>query len=427
MKKKKIVSFVVMVILALPLFSQPITNNYTNKMYNAGGSNAIVRAYNSSTTIVCHTSGNSTSTFERITTNVSTVPQIVVDVDTIYDIERYNQTIYFCGTKKIGFVKQAIMGYFDVDTFSTTNVYYMMMPWMKRLKKMAIASYANNMHVLMVGDENTGLGAIVDASPLTSSWDIKYAYLGSNNEQFEDITVIDSFVVATSVVSSNSTGNVWFFTKPASSSSSIFLTHTSRGPVPNGATHPVLLRRISGPNGFVVVTSPSLQVKQPFIEVHTFDSREYLHSKKLPINAMQSKLEDVVFDYLYELVNVLLYNRYNNSYPAIWKSEIYNINPFATSTTQSVNGHYSPDVHFTSLTNHGSGLAACGHNGLELRAIGYHVNTWVCMSKITSSTTKHNYVFFPETDFLMGMNIEIVPQQFTRVYKEEVAVTTCSD
>lgn len=126
------------------------THERTDTLFDHTKSGTIIRDWVDSRSMVSYRTTNSNVAFTLVTEGASIAPIIYTEIDTVFDFEIYNDTVYFCGVRnKIG-----VWGYFDITTFPYTTLFYLDMPLLSRAVKLEVTNMAGSTHVVMVGKKN---------------------------------------------------------------------------------------------------------------------------------------------------------------------------------------------------------------------------------------------------------------------------------
>lgn len=93
---------------------------------------SIIRHYDSVTDVVCNHPYYGYPSFLLLKEGISIVNSIQIAADDVMDFEIYKDTVYFCGKIQSYQGDIALIGYFDMASFSTASnvqVYYLSLPW----------------------------------------------------------------------------------------------------------------------------------------------------------------------------------------------------------------------------------------------------------------------------------------------------------
>jgi len=198
-------------------------------MVDNTSSNTIIRHYTNNCNLACYHSTNSPFFIAYIdgvaTTNMMYLPLM----DTIYDFEIFEDTVYFCGISKKNVSGPAIVGYFDIASFLssslTTNVSYVALPSMKTVKAIDVGKFAERKHVVGIGKNLKAEGMMVDMIEEPSYWNLNFSNVGGDTILLSDLAITSSFVVVTST----RTGAIfvpseflWYIKKPVTPGQSLF-------------------------------------------------------------------------------------------------------------------------------------------------------------------------------------------------------------
>lgn len=303
------------------------------------------------------------------------------------------------------------------------------MPWLRRLKKLDVDYMAGDLHVVMIGDENTGYSALVDAIQSASNWNINYSYLSSTTERFRDVSILYDYVVAATTYRKTgyigTYGRIWYFNKPTTSGGTLFPFTTQYRGIPGSSSSQMLIERGSGLNEFFVATIPSISFGSSIntVNICRYNGYNYQSTTSLYSNANLIQLEDIAYDQMWNVLDVLLYSRYTSGSTTTWQSEIFNTDPLS-STSGNVSGH-ATGVHLTSLCWQSPTCFVTSGISTEMNLYSYKYNTWHCLTSVSGSTTtatgspNNGYDAFPLTDLIQ------VPQEFTLNHKVQSVTKPC--
>lgn len=196
--------------------------------YESSSSGTIIRHYTNNVDVVCY--HNMYNPYFMIyktgvsSTNVLYLPPM----DTIYDFEIYNDTVYFCGEGQFPRAGAAVVGYFAIADMSGTsyaNVSYVTLPAMKMVRAIEVGWFASRKHVVGVGEAINSEGMMVDMIDESTYWKVNFGDVGGDTVALSDLTITANYVVVTSTMPATgfaTKGRVWFFAKPSTPGQSLF-------------------------------------------------------------------------------------------------------------------------------------------------------------------------------------------------------------
>lgn len=174
-----------------------------------------------------------TSMFTLTTEGSSTVEMIIqgYQFSHIHDFEILNgEDVYFCGdlycwdAQYKQQLKSVYIGHFTMTSFRETELYHSMPvdtvsllenSGIVQVKKMDV--FVDEMgvtHVLLTGLQSIGKWCVVDASPSgEGSWQVNVVSSASSQEVFDDVAIMDSYVVVSMHDVSRQTGKILLFDK----------------------------------------------------------------------------------------------------------------------------------------------------------------------------------------------------------------------
>lgn len=181
-----------------------------------------------------------------------TLPYIENGYYVISDFEILNDTAYFCGYKKEGSdTEVGIWGYINLAGFSSSDVRYCEFPPSRRFDKLDLYEDEGRPHIAMIGvsDNTEEFPIIVEVTETgPDSWLFRLLDYSLFQKLswffFDDVTVTDDYVIASSRNTFDNHASVHLFPKPSSYSSFLAGNNivVSLGIYPIG---PVLLEYLS--------------------------------------------------------------------------------------------------------------------------------------------------------------------------------------
>ena len=201
-------------LLACTTAVQTMAAGYVKKAPYRYAENVLIReCYWPSGYIVCNSYGTAGCSFTYFTDGATSGTEMFIPVDSVYDFEVDGRYVYFCGKRSTELGPSGIMGYFRTDSLPNSTVYYFDLPWMERLRKLDIHWFDGKNRIAMIGDDIEGRSALLDMYYSSPFWQLNYGLIDTLYKcRFTDVAVTDSFVVATSAFTGNSTSweILWF-------------------------------------------------------------------------------------------------------------------------------------------------------------------------------------------------------------------------
>ena len=196
--------------------------------YESTNSQTIIRRYEDHADIACYHNSNKPY-FMFYREGVASSHAMYLDrMDTIFDFEIFNDTVYFSGKQRNSVSGKAVVGYFDATSFlssSPTNVSYISLPSMDVVKAIEVKNFAARKHVVGIGKSLTSMSMMVDMIDESSYWKVNFSEVGGDSIILHDLAVTDSFVVVTSTMKTFfmlTTGRLWYIPKPFTPGQSLF-------------------------------------------------------------------------------------------------------------------------------------------------------------------------------------------------------------
>lgn len=161
----------------LSLMVVGILNSYADELvrhnvYDSYSRGTIIRHYRGVSDVICVHSG-SHPYFMYLQEGVPTTYAMYVDLDTVCDFEIYNDTVYFCGYRRVNTSSVAVIGFFDLTTYPSPYshmAYYLDLSWITDVRALEVDMFAARKHVVGVGGELRGNAMMVDLIDEGSFW-----------------------------------------------------------------------------------------------------------------------------------------------------------------------------------------------------------------------------------------------------------------
>ena len=315
---------------------------------------------------------------------MTSLPQINIEIDTVFDFEIYKDTVYFCGVKNSNTGGYGILGYFPISAFTTSSVYYLKMPHFRRAKRVEVGSFLGNTNMIAIGDGIDGHATIVDAKRQSASWIMDFSEAADEKDVFSDLAIIDSFVVVTSYLKNDfvTPARVWFFQKPTTPGSSMFYSFVDWKECFQNASQNILVEACRGNEFVVAATLGKTELGSNAIRIAQFNSKTLNSVVRINEQTSFVWLKDLKFGMDPDVE--LLINTKDENYP---HSIIYHIKPYMFSGTHIVDAHSYYPGYITSIDPWFFSLGQFYASGLDLNSLSYiwhytyNFNTWgMCLS-----------------------------------------------
>lgn len=395
---------------------------------------SIIRAVNTKEWLVCD-NNNGWSTFSLIDETLPTTQQIYLgnvgnsDKIQIYDFEVFNDTVYFCGSVWFGENQQAVWGYFPLAGFPYVSVKYIIRD-IKSLTKLDVFSIdptGNEIHVVMVGEQTTNRGVMVDEIRTAPGTFIEYTsdIYDVVYKIFNDIAETDTYVVMTMHDGGMyySGGQVLFINKPTTLNTTMFSSSAHIYSIP-GSLSAGLLEHCQA--DAIVVAYREIMGS---VGVHSFTG-PFTHAN---INISGDKIfseMDLKFDKTYQDLDVLV-KGHKNLFLAKDTSMILHLNQSLVSYGGPVFCHKYKDDFLNSLDwfSWGNyGFVASGHDKTNnfLRVYKYQYNNWGnCTEQEILEAKKKQMDVFSTCPFQYN-SCEIVLYDYYASEKEVPLIIKCN-
>lgn len=265
MRKAKLLK-VVLLLVAVTVSVQSSAQEFVRELHEQKDTKTLLREIGMNHWLMYqHYGTNGWSSFCVVDASGTTYPLMAfTDCLDINDFEIINKKIvYFCGTIEYCLKDEsgdklierssssAVFGYFNLEeilTPSGSSVNCVKLDHfgqlaLESLDKLEVMNVPDGVHVFMTGSAQNGEGLILDAAATThfpSSWDL-YFDLSLNGEAFDDIALLENYIVVTSRFPNTATGVINLFHKPLSYSSSTLSSTVYRGEVCYGVNDTLLV------------------------------------------------------------------------------------------------------------------------------------------------------------------------------------------
>lgn len=315
---------IILLIFALSSASIMQAQDYIKEFVGFHSDTSIVRSI-SADKFLLYSNNFPHSSFILVSGDVTTgtVPVLHLnDYTYIKDFHIYGDMVYFCGFETSGQSTEAIVGYFNMASFPSCQVYYYIYSTALSFNKLDIYEIPVapfERHVIMTATVSNSESSIVDAYPYSSSqWLFERSIMLPITEVFDDVTSRDSTVAFSSRSIDNigqEIGEIWFFSKPTVSGTTIFSTNlykkTITNPVPSS---PIWMEKCPGDklaitygsdnNRYLIVSSMDMVAG---ISIVMIDFRFPWLAKDIKFNSFSKELEVMVTKKPYNLITERLF------------------------------------------------------------------------------------------------------------------------
>lgn len=258
------------------------SQEFVRELYNRKDTKTLIREIDMNQWLMYqHYGANGWSSFCVVDATGTTYPLMAFqDCVEVNDFEIVDSIVYFCGTLEFcakdesgdkiiaRSAPSAVFGYFPLGEIVTPPgpsancmvVNHFGTLFVESLDKLEVMNVADGIHVVMTGSTQTGEGLVLDAaatSHFPSLWNL-YFDLSRTGEAFDDVALVDDYIVVTSRRPTLTTGYINLFDKPHSSSYSSLSSALYRGKVSYLLDDTLLLTRCEK-NAFVTGTYSSTE------------------------------------------------------------------------------------------------------------------------------------------------------------------------
>ena len=114
----------------------------------------LVRYLGNDTSVICDQWGVSVNapSFFLVTPFVTStmIPRAIIDIDTVFDFEIYNDVVYFCGVKNTATGGYGVIGYFHISGFPAPSVNYLNIPVFRRITRLEVGDMQGHTHITQI-------------------------------------------------------------------------------------------------------------------------------------------------------------------------------------------------------------------------------------------------------------------------------------
>ena len=321
----------------------------TDILYTQPIGGTLVRDIGNNRSIICDkTGGNSnTPSFTMFIPGSSTLSLIIIDVDTIFDFEVFNDNVFFCGVKNNATGGYGVLGYFPLAGFPSTTVNYLKVSLFRRVRKLEVGYMMGHTHIIAIGDGIHGRAELVDAVDLGTTWNMNFFDASDDAPMFIDLAITDNYVVVAAIVNEGITcrARIYYFDKPTTPLGTLGPTNVPWRDIYDEASADIIIESCTG-NAFVVAIASGVNVifNTRFIIV-AYDAFNHISTNHLVENTPLAKLEDIEYEKSTKVLELMLYiNDGDTKY-----SVIYTLIPAMATSNLNAAGHLFYDICLSSL------------------------------------------------------------------------------
>lgn len=343
-------------------------------------------------------SDNGNKTFYLESSGILSMFKYITDDDIIInDFEISEDTVYFCGHKKVGATRYAMLGYFPLTNFPAGEIRYNCQSSLLDFKRLDIYRVENQVHAVMTAVEDDNMNTMVDAFHVVdTTW---YYYIVKGDEIkhiFDDVVVIKGYPTSYVAFSSRNIPEntlapslysyVWIFNIPLVPNNSVFISPFQCLSVCATPQSPVLLENM---NGWV---ASAYMIADDTILVNRYSPTSYDRSVRIRTRPATT-LKDLRYnDNLGMPIDVL------STHPTATSvnSYIYHVYEYYFDTNQAMYAHLYEDENLNSLavsSDVNYSFWASGHNeaSQNLHSYKYFHNLYTCSERKNASPFKNKY------------------------------------
>ena len=231
----------------------------------------------------------------------------------VKDMFVYRDTLFFCGRifDSMTMVYKGLMGYFKINPMPTSSINYIMMDSLSCLNKIEVYKMASTLHMAVVGTHQTNYSVLVDAYMdnyfgNSTNWQVKWATISDMNAIFDDITITNSYVVASARVPDSTAAYLCFFEKtPLAYRSFLALNgNTIEKLLYYPFSRPVFLEHGDLDTLYAVYQNQGLLL--PSLCICQFDGLQNTVSRSFSSSIADLTIKDVQRSYDYNSINILV-------------------------------------------------------------------------------------------------------------------------
>lgn len=363
----------------------------------------IIRNIDDTKSLICDQTG--IPFFIMYIEGVPTLYMITIDLDTVYDFEIFNDTVFFCGVKNNGTSGYGVLGYFPMAGFPSTTVSYLNVPLFKRVKRIEVGEMSGQTHMVAVGDGIQGKAELVDAIYLGFSWDMNFFSAENDSIAFTDLAITDTYVVVTGFCAqyySVSPARIYYFKKPTSGGT---LAYPSIQwiEIEQRSSENIIIEACQGDAFVVALANGKNEIGKTSFTLVAYDALSFLSKNSITEPFRFVRLRDIKYYAPSKSSELLLYVDDGEFHHSV----VYTLTSAMAYGTSIATGHKYNNVFINSLdwnrdiNNHFVASANRPKSLANIQFILYDFSQWGdCLEYAVNEVKKIDYVSVPyKTDF----------------------------
>ena len=393
--------FSIIALFAFFLMGNGYTVNAQKWHINSYDTSSIVRKVNNTTRLV-YSHGKQGQFF--MITPTSTVAQVLsfYEDSNVYvkDFEIFNDSVFFCGTRKINNVYYAVFGYFPLADFPVCTTRLDTLSALKSFNRMVVYSIGGVTRVSLTASYHSGYGTMVDIRKLgPDAWEYNVAVCSTIYHLFDDVAETTNNVVFTSRFSPGKYYNtrIWVLNKPAYGSGSLFVSTVNRLKLAKPTIGPVLCPKLYAGDMYLT----ALKTLNDTIIVSKYGGSGYstsVYFKGIPPFTLKDLKTHTPMTFC-DLLATTQTSTFVDSYIYHVREDLFNVGS-AMYALKYANEEINSIDRLSNMT--GSFIASGHDNNYSLRIYGYVDNSWICAERKSYGATPKEYTHTPEQ---LGMTV----------------------
>ena len=295
----------------------------------------IIREYREDTSIVFDFSDEGYPTFMMVSELSTLVSALsIIEQFNIMDFEIWNDTLVFCGKYHHGGETDGLLGFLPLNTFPSSYVRFFNLPEYKSFERLEVfrSCYGGVPHVVMVGNKKSGPYNVIDViGGLTPIAVFHASSLSQVDCVFDDIAIIDNYVIVASRNTQTDTSFLYWLSHPAPGGH-LFYGIVLKAAIGTKVGQKIQLRRME--NNDFIVSSINYSMSPARFDVTKMSGFAFSNCIQIPVNTGSGINKHLPVTVEYDKYGGMIDLLTNEKTSSISNSVIYHIN----SKTWDVNG-----------------------------------------------------------------------------------------
>ena len=307
----------------------------------------------------------------------------------INDFEIFERSVYLCGYINVGGNnKVAIFGFFNIDQFPNSDIYYRIVDCCKEFKKIDVyktreMQYLEENHLVMTGTSNgTRTDVLVDFTMAFNAPNYGNMYISEDSsENLDDVAVTKNYVIVSTRNEENGIPLIyyWQFSRPQLLGQDIFSMNMERIRVSSPVSKTPVFLEHSEDDKYAAVYKNSGYSQ---IEMTLLEAPFYVNGGITIFGSQENRSifpQDIKYNKNSDVYDILAKDSLKNNDIVFHNMKIYHVTPYELGN-MSINGEgtlFSPYNEVWSIDPSSSiYFVASGSKSIDLRLYRYKYNSW---------------------------------------------------